>query len=200
MKKFVAVVALAVVLAGSHVEAAENIVIKRGTEVLLKVMEKIKSNKVSEGQTIQFLVERAVKDQSGFTLIEHGAFAYGTITQAESAGLFGTGGKIAFSIDSVEAFNGLTVPLTGSKDNVGSNSTGAVVASTLLISPLALFFRGTNAVIQPGTIVRAYVAKTTVLSGDAEVVPGRFSGKNEVDQKLNDLLDKLERKKAARGE
>ena len=44
MKKFVAVIALAVVLAGSHVEAAENIVIKRGTEVLLKVMEKIKSN------------------------------------------------------------------------------------------------------------------------------------------------------------
>ena len=177
-----------------------NIVIRRGTEVLLKVMEKIKSNKVSEGQTIQFLVERAVKDAKGFTMIEQGAFAYGTITEAASAGMFGTGGKLAFSIDSVEAFNGITVPLTGSKDNVGSNSTGAVVASTLLISPLALFFRGANAVIQPGTIVRAYVAKNTVLSGDEEPQPNRFSGKTEVDAKLNDLLEKIERKKAARGQ
>ena len=73
-----------------------NIVIRRGTEVLLKVMEKIKSNKVSEGQTIQFLVERAVKDAKGFTMIEQGAVAYGTITEAASAGLFGTGGKLAF--------------------------------------------------------------------------------------------------------
>ncbi|GHV55704.1 hypothetical protein FACS1894216_18660 [Synergistales bacterium] len=63
----------------------------------------------------------------------------------------------------------------------------------------SVFFRGTNAVIQPGTILRAYVDKTTILSADlsAEITPDKsgFQGKTEVDQKLNEYLKEAEEKK-----
>ncbi|MBQ7216573.1 MAG: hypothetical protein IJS39_11405 [Synergistaceae bacterium] len=175
---------------------AESIIVKRGTEVLVKVIERIKSNQVSEGQTVQFLVERAVKDNKGFVLIEQGAFAYGTITKASSAGMFGTKGKLGISIDSAEAYNGVIVPLSANKDSEGSSSTGAVVAGMLLVSPLAIFFRGSNAVLEAGTILRAYVQKDTVLYEDAsdkQDVPDKLEGQNETDRRFYELFREYER-------
>ncbi len=178
---------------------AESITVKSGTEVLVKVLERIKSNKIKRGQTIQFLVERAVKNENGFTVIEQGAFAYGTITKASSAGLFGTGGELAFSVDSVESYNGKIIPLTANKDSAGSNSTGAVVAGALLVSPLAIFFRGTNAVIEAGTIFKSYVSQNTVLSEDlneAKTVQSiRFEGDTETDRRLSEIFRQYEKKK-----
>ena len=178
--------------------AQETIIVKRGTEVLVKVIEKIKSNKVKTGQTLQFLVERAVKDENGFTVIEQGAFAYGSVIKASSAGLLGIGGKLEITIDSVEAYNGRIIQLTGTKDNDGS-STGAVIAGALLISPLAIFFRGTNATIDAVTIFRAYVAKNTVLSGDIEPrlnsQTAFFKGNTNTDKQLNEILKKYENEK-----
>ena len=181
------------------VSFAEDISVKRGTEVLVKVMERLKSNKISRGQTIQLLVERAVKNESGFTVIEQGAFAYGTITKASSAGLFGTGGELAFTVDSVEAYNGKVIPLTATKESDGSNSTGAVVAGALLVSPLAIFFRGTNAVVEAGTIFKSYVSQNTVLSEDLSMRKDeqspRFEGSTETDSRLSDMLRQYETKR-----
>lgn len=173
------------------------IVIDKGTEVLLKVIDKLKSSELSKGQIIQFLVEKAVKDKEGHVLIEDDAKAYGTVAQATKAGFFGTSGKLAISVDKVESFNGKDIPLTGSKGDEGSSSTGAVVAGVLFVSVLSAFFRGSNAVIPAGTIMRAYVEKTTVLSGDViedKTLQG-FTGTSEVDKKLNEYLKKSEEDK-----
>ena len=124
LKKFA--IAIFAILLFSGTAFCDTLIVKRGTEVLIRAAEKIKSNKVSIGQTIRFVVERAVKNENGFTLIERGAFAYGKITKATSAGIVGAKGSLSFSIDSVEAFNGQVIPLTGHQDNEGSSSTGVV--------------------------------------------------------------------------
>ncbi len=179
--------------------AQETIIVKRGTEVLVKVIEKIKSNKVKTGQTLQFLVERAVKDENGFTVIEQGAFAYGSVIKASSAGLLGIGGKLEITIDSVEAYNGHIIQLTGTKDNDGSSSTGVVIAGALLNISISHIFRGTNATIDAGTIFRAYVAKNTVLSGDIEPRLNSqtefFKGNTNTDKQLNEILKKYKNEK-----
>ena len=55
---------------GSVLAESENdIVIKRGTEVLVKILQRVKSNKVHTGEVIRFSVERAVKNDNGFTMI-----------------------------------------------------------------------------------------------------------------------------------
>ncbi len=205
MKKYI--LALLTVLLFSGVAYSDNIILKRGTEVLIKPAEKIKSNQVKSGQTIRFLVERAVKNENGFTMIERGAFAYGKITRASSAGMIGAKGSLSFSIDSVEAFNGQIIPLTGHQDTDGSSSTGVVVVSAIFLTPLALLFRGANAVIDPRTIYPVYVAETTVLEGDFIGVPDGTSsqvsslsssssgGNSEISSMLENYRQKKEERK-----
>ena len=155
MKKFCVVFAVLCVLTLSVPACAgvNDIVIQRGTEILVKIMERLKSNKAQTGQTIRFLVERGVRNADGFVLIPDGATAYGKVTKVAKAGFFGAGGKIGITIDSVEAYNGKTVQLSGTQDNEGENVTALG----------ALVFRGTNAVIEAGTVFTAYVTHTTVL-------------------------------------
>lgn len=109
----------------------------------------------------------------------------------------GTSGSLVISFDKVEAFNGKDIPLRGTNQNQESSSTGAVVAGALFVSVLSVFFRGSNAVVPSGTIIRAYVDKTTVLSGDIEPRKSDygFQGTSEVDQKLNEYLKKINDKK-----
>jgi hypothetical protein len=196
--KITAFVLLFVMLFTPATSYADDIVIKAGTEVLLKVLDKLKSGSVKKDTVVQFLVEKAVKNENGFVLIPDDALAYGTITKSKSAGMFGTSGALEIAIDKVEAFNGKDVPLRGTRDDAGTSSTGAVVAGALFVSVLSVFFRGDNAVIPPGTILRAYVAKTTVLSADAAPKENSelyYAGNTEIDNKLNDFLKKIEEKK-----
>ena len=203
MKKFAIVIFALLLLCGTAY--SEPLIIKRGTEVLIRASEKIKSNKVHSGQTIRFVVERAVKNENGVTLIERGASAYGKITKATSAGVVGAKGSMSFSIDSVEAVNGQAIPLTGHQDNEGSSNTGVVVV-TALVMPLALLFRGSNAVIDPRTIYPVYVAETTMLEGDFLGIPQdspmSVSSQNrkaqEMEQSTHDPLEEYTRRKAAR--
>jgi hypothetical protein len=166
-----ALVLLLVMLFTPNPSYADDIVIKKGTEVLLKVIEKLKSGEVKKGAIIEFLVEKAVTDENGFVLIRDDASAYGTVTKSRKAGMMGTSGELEIALEKVEAFNGKDIPLRGSQDDKGTSSTGAVVAGALLVSVFAVLFRGSNAVIPANTILRAYVDKTTVLSADTLLAP-----------------------------
>lgn len=139
-----------------------DIVIKGGTEVLVRILERVKSNKVQTGQIIRFAVERAVVNDDGLTLIEGGAHAYGKVTKVAKAGFFGAGGKLGITIDSVEAYNGKIIHLSGKQDDDGDNVAGASIVG-VVVTPLTLFFRGTNAVIEAGTVFSAYVAHNVTL-------------------------------------
>ena len=144
-------------------DAGQNdIVIKSGTEVLVRVLERLKSSKVQTGQIIRFAVERAVINDDGITLIEGGAHAYGKVTKVAKAGFFGAGGKLGITIDSVEAYNGKIIHLSGKQDDDGDNVAGASIVGAV-VTPLTLFFRGTNAVIEEGTVFSAYVAHNVTL-------------------------------------
>ncbi len=164
MRKFFAsVVVICVLIMSVPAYAGENdIVIKRGTEVLVRVLERLKSNKVQTGQIIRFAVERAVVNDDGLTLIEGGAHAYGKVSKVAKAGFFGAGGKIGITIDSVEAYNGKIIHISGKQDDDGDNVAGASIVG-VVVTPLTLFFRGTNAVIEEGTVFSAYVAHNVTL-------------------------------------
>ena len=64
------------------------------------------------------------------------------------------------------------------------------------MSPLAIFFRGSNAVLEAGTILRAYVQKDTVLYEDAsnkQDVPDNLEGQTETDRRFYELFREYER-------
>ena len=151
---FAAIVLLCIMLLPEAAYPGENdIVIQRGTEILVKIMDRLKSNNAQVGQNIRFLVERGARNDDGFVLIPDGAIAYGKVTKVAKAGYFGAGGKLGITIDSVEAYNGTPVQLSGIQENEGENVTALGAG----------IFRGTNAVIEAGTVFAAYVTHTTVL-------------------------------------
>ncbi len=212
MKKIIAIiVAFSCLMAPVAAYAAPHIIIKAGTEVLVKNIDKLNSKHLKEGQVIQFLAEKNVKDKNGNLIIEQGAMAYGTVEKVDAAGMAGSAGKLGIKFNSIKAFNDMDIPLSGSNDAKGSRNVGAVVATALLVPiifiPAAFLFRGSNAVIQSGTIFRAYVAKDTVLvPGDEEAAAeaekaefaknhGFSGGNSEVDDKLNEMIKGYENKK-----
>ena len=74
-------------------------------------------------------------------------------------------------INSVEAYNGKIIQLTGNRNNDGENVSGIAIIGGLFVTWPALLFRGSNAVIEAGTIFSAYVSGTTVLEEAEEYVP-----------------------------
>lgn len=162
---------------------ADDIVIKEGTEVLLKVIERIKSGVVKKGSVIRFLVERAVTDENGVILIQDEAYAYGTVVTSTKAGMMGAAGKLEITVDYVDSFNGVKIPLRSTQEVDGASSTGAALAGFLFVSMLSVFFRGDNAVVESGTMFSAYVDKTTILSED--LTPAKDT---EIAQSLDDYL------------
>ena len=167
----------------------EDITVEKGTEVFIRSAEKLKSNNVKPQQVIRFIVERPVTNSNGFVLIKRGANAYGKILKSSSAGFIGSKGSLSFSVDSVEAFNGVTIPLTGSQDKNGKSSTGAVIVGSLFLTPVALLFRGVNAVVDTETVYTVYVAETTVLSETKE------AGTDEDDDEVVDMLEIYKQRK-----
>lgn len=190
MKKFtlIALIVLTVILL-TGTSYSENITIEKGTEVFIRSAEKLKSNNVKPEQVIRFIVERPVTNSSGFVLIERGANAYGKILKAASAGVIGAKGSLSFSVDSVEAFNGKIIPLTGNQDKSGKSARGAAIIGSIFLTPVALLFRGVNAVIDTETIYTVYVAETTVLFETEEAVS------DEDDKEVVDMLEIYQQRK-----
>ena len=170
---------LLVLLALSSCAQARPVILEPGTEVLIRVVDRIKSNKVKKGQVLSFVVDAPVRDAHGFVAIDAGAPAYGTVTTATRAGMFGKRGSLAITIDRAVAWNGSDVPLVSHASDKGDNNTAVVTTAALFISAPAIFFRGSNAVIESGTILRAQVAARTYLEDGpyAAPVPDRPSGR-----------------------
>ena len=67
MKRIIAIALCTVMTLISCQQAvyANDIVIKEGTEILIKVIDKLKSGVSKEGSVIRFIVDKAVRDKEG---------------------------------------------------------------------------------------------------------------------------------------
>jgi len=172
-------------------DVANRILINEDTEVLLRVMNEIESKHVKSGDKVEFIVEKDIKNENGIVIIEDGSPAYGIISESKKVSPVGFGGKLAISMDKTIAFNGKKIPLKGDLEQYGKNGEGGMVLSTVLGVFFPGVFGGKSAIIPAGTIFRAYVAKTTVVSGDIEETPRPitpFEGDTDIDKRLNELL------------
>ena len=172
MKKFTILLLIAL-LALSSCAQARPVILEAGTEVLIRVVDRIKSNKVKKGQVLTFVVDMPVRDARGFVAIDAGAPAFGTVRSASKAGMFGKRGQLAITIDRAIAWNGSDVPLVSLASDKGDNNTAGVTTAALFISAPAIFFRGSNAVIEAGTILRAQVVARTYLEDGPHAAPER---------------------------
>lgn len=139
------------------------------TPVKMKLTRTMSSKDAKADEKVDFEVLEDIKIGDAI-IIQHGAMAIGTVTEAQPKRRMGRAGKLNINIDYVQLVDGEKVPLRAVKGGSGGNHTGAmtgaIVASSILFFPAApffLFMHGKDITIPKGTEITAYVAADTPL-------------------------------------
>jgi len=145
------------------------------TPVRIRLARTMSSKDARVDERVDFEVFDDVK-VGGVVVIERGAMAIATVTEAHPKRRMGRSGKLHINIDYVRLANGEKVLLRAVKGGNGGNHiaamTGAMVATSIVFfpaAPLFLFTHGKDITIPKGTEVTAYVAADTHLD------PAKFS-------------------------
>jgi hypothetical protein len=145
------------------------------TPVKIKLARTMSSSDAKAGEKVDFEVLEDVKI-GDVIVIQHGAMAIGTVTEAHPKRRMGRAGKLNINIDYVQLVSGEKAPLRAVKGGSGGNHTGAMtgamVATGILFFPAApffLFMHGKDITIPKGTEIAAYIA------GDTPLDPARFT-------------------------
>ena len=133
-----------------------------GTPIKLQMMKTITSARARIGDRLDFVVTRNV-EVDGFTVIEAGSTATGTVIGVKGRRLLGIGGKVIICLDSVKLVTGQQVALSARKVVKGSSRTKLMLVemlatgfSYLPATPVFLFSRGNDSTVLKGMEVTAY--------------------------------------------
>jgi hypothetical protein len=143
--------------------------IAEDTPVRMKLARTMSSKDARLDERVDFEVLEDVK-VAGVVVIERGAMALATVTEAHPKKRMGRSGKLRMNIDYVRLATGDKVPLRAVKGGRGGDHiaamTGAMVATSIVFfpaAPLFLFMHGKDITIPKGTEITAYVAAPTPL-------------------------------------
>ncbi|HKP73125.1 MAG TPA: PEGA domain-containing protein [Pyrinomonadaceae bacterium] len=139
------------------------------TPVKLKLNRTMSSKDAKPDERVDFEVIEDVKI-GDVVVIQHGATAIATVTEAHPKRRMGRSGKLNINIDSVQLVSGEKVSLRAVKGGNGGNHTGAMTGAMIATgivffpaAPLFLFMHGKDITIPKGTEITAYVAADTPL-------------------------------------
>ena len=139
------------------------------TPVRIRLARTMSSKDAKVDERVDFEVLEDVKI-GNVVVIERGAMAIATVTEAHPKRRLGRAGKLKMNIDYVRLASGDKAPLRAMKGGSGGNRvavmTGAMVATSVVFfpaAPLFLFLHGKDITIPKGTEVTAYVAADTPL-------------------------------------
>jgi hypothetical protein len=139
------------------------------TPVRMRLARTMSSRDARVDDKVDFEILEDVK-VGNVVVVERGAMAIATVTEAHPKRRMGRAGKLTMNIDYVRLASGEKVFLRAVKGGSGGNHiaamTGAMVATSIVFfpaAPLFLFIRGKDITIPKGTEVTAYVAADTPL-------------------------------------
>lgn len=158
-KSFKNLVVASLLALSSYASAGEKLTIPEGTEVRLRLSEKLVSGTAVEGSRFNLELDEAVSI-GGQVVIPAGAKAVGTVMSSKKKGFMGKGGELNVMLDYV-LVNDQRIRLRAAKASEGQNKMGATVALTVLFGPIGLLKRGHNIEMNPGSIIPAFVDQST---------------------------------------
>lgn len=133
--------------------------VTEGTEVRLRMIEKLSSSTATEGQRFNLELEDDIQ-VDGKTVVPRGAKAVGTVMSAKKKGFMGKGGELNVMLDYV-LFNDQRIRLRSAGSHEGNDKVGTAVTLTVLFGPLGLLKRGHDVEMNPGTVITAFVDEST---------------------------------------
>ena len=144
-------------------QAPSGSTLEDGTPVKLRLSRTISSADAQLGETVDFEVLEQVKVRDTI-IIEKGAVALATVTEAQPKRRMGRGGKLDVNIDSVKLVDGEKAALRAVKNASGGGHVGvmttSIVATSILFfpaAPLFLLMHGKDITIPKGTEITGYI-------------------------------------------
>ena len=131
------------------------IVVPDGTEFTVATTEEITSKTATEGDPLNFKVAEDVLI-NGQVVIAKDSLVKGTVAAAKKSGFFGRGGNLGIRIESAMTVDNQKLKLRSSKGKEGGDKTGTTVALVVLFGPLGFLKKGKQAIIKPGTQIKAF--------------------------------------------
>jgi len=130
-----------------------------GTEVQLRLGERLSSATAAVGDTFEIVSDEAVKLPDG-TVLPAGYSGKGEVTIAERSGMLGKSGQLGFRVNYLKV-GSVRVHLRASKSGEGKSGVTNTVVVTVLFGPLGLLVHGHSIVYQKGQPITAYVDQDT---------------------------------------
>ncbi len=165
---------LIAMISATKAVSGESLAVKipRGTVVEIETAYRIDSQEIKPGEAISFKVVNPVR-VGETTVIAAGAIATGRVVIARRGGHFGRAGRLAWTMETVNAVDDSRVPIQATGRVVG-DSKGAKVATRVVltgallwpIAPVALlhgFKRGKNAYLPQGRRFEVTVSADTTV-------------------------------------
>ena len=172
-------------------ENTTRLVIPNSTPVKLRMMRTISSAHAHPGDRLDFVVGKDVT-VGGFTIIQAGTIASGSVLGVKGKRLLGIGGKVVIKLGSVRLLTGDEVTLEGRREIKGSSRTKLIVAEMIIAglvylpaAPVFLLSRGRDSTVLEGTEVTAHI------SGDSVVETVKLLGGYTDVSELSEMIDFL---------
>jgi hypothetical protein len=145
-------------------EISKQLVVLDGTPVKLQMVRTISSAHAKAGDRLDFVVVKDVTLE-GFTVIQAGSIASGSVVGVRGKRILGIGGKIVIKLDSVTMVTGEHADLRAQKEIKGGSRTKLMLAemlatglSYLPATPFFLLSRGCDSTVLKGMEVTAYIS------------------------------------------
>lgn len=157
-------VALGGMILAPHVAlAAQTLQVNAGSAIALRVTEAISAEKYNIGDKVNLVVVSDVK-VGGVTVIKAGAPAVAEVTTAIQRGIVGSAAKIGITVQSVQAVDGSTIALSGTRLVEGKSKMAQSVIIGVVLCCFAFFIKGGDAIIPVESQINAIVlANATVV-------------------------------------
>ena len=140
-----------------------NAYIPKGTTLQIELTKELSSKKAKVGDLVPLkIVQNLIIND--VVVIPAGAEVKGVVTKARKAGGLGRGGKLEFTIVSVDTINGVKVPLQYTKGEHGAGDGGAVAVVVFVSIVGGIFMKGKNVVYNEGLRFDAEVAANVDLN------------------------------------
>lgn len=141
----------------------DSIYLEEGTIIKISLDKDINGKELNAGDKIEFTTTEDLI-QGDYVVLHKGLKVIGTVTEASKSKGLGKKGKLSFSIDYLYLSNGKVVKLRNEVTKNLNGSGGVVAATSVLLTPLALFIKGKNAKYEKGTVFEAFVDKKTLIN------------------------------------
>ncbi|WNM19245.1 hypothetical protein [Flavobacterium capsici] len=161
MKKlFLAIVFLAI---GVNAQTESSFTIPEGTIIKVALDKEINGKYLNAGDKIDFTTTEDLII-GNYVVLKKGLKAIGTVTEAAKSKGLGKKGKLSFKIEFLYLENGKVIKLRNEVTKNLNGSGGVVAATSVVLTPLALFIKGKNAKYEKGAVFEAFIDETTTIN------------------------------------